>query len=85
MASLTIRGLDEAVKGRLRVEAAHQGVSMEEAARRILARALLGPGARAGGLGTRIHGYFVEVDAFDLEVPVRSAHRPPPAFRTDQT
>lgn len=85
MATLTIRRLEEAVKGRLRMEAARQGVSMEEAARRILARALSGPGVHPGGLGTRIHGYFVEADAYDLEAPVRSPHRPPPAFPTDQT
>jgi plasmid stability protein len=85
VASLTIRGLDEAIKGRLRLEAAHQGISMEEAARRILARALLGRGPRNGGLGARIHGYFVEADAYDLAVPARSSHRPPPVFANDKT
>ena len=36
MASLTIRNLDDAIKQRLRVQAAHHGRSMEEEAREIL-------------------------------------------------
>lgn len=40
MTSLTIRRLDEDVKQRLRVRAAREGISMEEAARRILAQEL---------------------------------------------
>lgn len=75
MASLTIRGLDEALKSRLRVEAARQGYSMEEAARQILRRALMTQDLEAGGLGKRVHGYFVEARAFDLEIPARSAPR----------
>lgn len=75
MASLTIRGLDEALKSRLRLEAARQGYSMEEAARQILRRALMTPELEAGGLGSRVHGYFVEADAFDLDMPARSLPR----------
>ena len=78
MASLTIRGLDEAIKARLRLEAARQGHSMEEAARQILRRALMGPDDAVGGLGSRIHGYFTEAGAFDLDTPPRSAPRPAP-------
>ena len=40
MASITIRNLDETLKARLRVRAAHHGHSMEEEARRILRGAL---------------------------------------------
>jgi plasmid stability protein len=80
MASLTIRGLDEALKGRLRLEAARQGYSMEEAARQILRRALMSPELEAGGLGSRVHGYFVEAGAFDLEIPGSSLPRTAPAL-----
>jgi antitoxin FitA len=40
MASLTIRNLDEPLKTRLRVQAAHNGRSMEEEVRQILRTAL---------------------------------------------
>jgi len=75
MASLTIRGLDDSLKSLLRLEAARNGVSMEEAARQILRRALVTPGMNAGGLGSIVHGYFVEAGAYDLEIPARSAPR----------
>ena len=75
MASLTIRGLDETLKSRLRLEAARQGYSMEEAARQILRQALMAPDMDSGGLGSRIHGYFVEADAFDLDLPTRTVPR----------
>jgi antitoxin FitA len=78
MASLTIRGLDESLKSQLRVEAAREGISMEEAARQILRRALATPDADTGGLGSRVHRYFVEVDAYDLELLPRSMSRPIP-------
>ena len=78
MAGLTIRGLDEELKTNLRLEAARQGYSMEEAARRILRRALMAPDRDAGGLGSRVHQYFVEADAFGLDLPERSAPRAGP-------
>lgn len=78
MATLTIRGLDDELKSRLRLEAARNGYSMEEAARQILRAALMTPDAGVGGLGTRIHRFFVQADAFDLEAPTRSAPRPAP-------
>ena len=43
MSTLTIRRLDDNVKQRLRLRAARDGISMEEAARRILARELVTP------------------------------------------
>ncbi len=84
MAGLTIRGLDDTLKANLRLEAARQGYSMEEAARQILRRALMAPDADAGGLGSRVHQYFVEVDAFDLDLPERSAPRAVPDFSDPQ-
>lgn len=80
MASLTIRGLDDELKTKLRLEAAKQGYSMEEAARRILRSALMPPQRDVGGLGSRVHEFFAEVGAFDLELPERSAPRPAPDF-----
>jgi hypothetical protein len=84
MAGLTIRGLDEALKTNLRLEAARQGCSMEEAARQILRRALMTPDMDAGGLGSRVHQYFVEADAFGLELPARSSPRAAPDFSGPQ-
>ena len=78
MATLTIRGLDEEIKTNLRLEAARHGYSMEEAARQILRRALMPPAADAGGLASRVHQFFVEVDAFDLDLPARSTPRAAP-------
>ncbi|MHC4887496.1 MAG: FitA-like ribbon-helix-helix domain-containing protein [Planctomycetota bacterium] len=42
MSTLTIRKLDETIKGRLRLQAAAHGRSMEEEVRQILARAVSG-------------------------------------------
>jgi antitoxin FitA len=85
VAVLTIRGLDEDVKAKLRLEAAKCGCSMEETARRILKRALSAPGAEAGGLGHRLHGYFVDAGEFDLVVPPRSAGRGAPDFSSPES
>ncbi len=78
MANLTIRGLDDETKTRLRLEAARQGYSMEEAARRILRRALMPPDADEGGLGSRLHGLFAGIEGEELELPLRSAPRAAP-------
>lgn len=70
MASLTIRNLDDQIKERLRIEAAHNGHSMEEEARLILRRALMkAPGGP--GLGSRISGRFSEFGGVELETPKR--------------
>lgn len=68
MASLTIRGLDEETKGRLRVRAARHGRSMESEVRAIL-HDVLAPPSGAGGLGTRIHARFAALG--QLELPDR--------------
>jgi plasmid stability protein len=80
VANLTIRGLEEAVKTNLRLEAARRGWSMEEAARYILRRALMTSEEDALGLGSRVHQYFVEAGAVDLDLPVRSQPRSAPDF-----
>jgi antitoxin FitA len=78
VASLTIRGLDDALKSRLRMEAARRGLSMEETARQILRRALIDSELEPGGLGTLIHSFFTDADAFDLKIPARSLPRSAP-------
>lgn len=75
VANLTIRGLDEAIKTNLRLQAARQGHSMEEAARQILRRALMTSDTDVGGLGSCVHEYFVGAGAIDLTVPERSTPR----------
>ncbi len=71
MATLTIRGLDEDTKLRLRVSAARHGRSMEAEARAILTDALPSQQPR-GALGSRIHARFAALDGAELAVPGRS-------------
>ncbi|AIS15597.1 MULTISPECIES: FitA-like ribbon-helix-helix domain-containing protein [Pseudomonas] len=71
MASLTIRNLDDHIKERLRIEAAHNGHSMEEEARLILRRALSRT-ADSQGLGSRIRARFAETGGVELELPERT-------------
>ena len=68
MATLTVRGLDDDTRSRLRVRAAQHGRSMEAEVRAILQETLSEP---AGGLGTRIHARFATVGGVDLQVPRR--------------
>jgi antitoxin FitA len=61
MTVLTVRNLDPDVKTRLRVQAAQQGIAMEEAVRRILTRAANEPQAAPTAsldLGQRIRARF---------------------------
>jgi antitoxin FitA len=71
MATLMIRDLDDAIKARLRVRAAHNGRSMEAEARAILRTALTGPAAQRG-LGSRIQQRFADVDDLTLPLPPRT-------------
>jgi plasmid stability protein len=80
---LTIRNLDDALKHRLRVRAAHNGHSMEEEARSILRAALSEPTPRTG-LGSRLHERIRALsDGGDLPIPERSPPREPPLFDDD--
>jgi antitoxin FitA len=78
MATLTIRGLDEATRAMLRVEAARHGRSMEAEVRSVLERhvAELASGGSAAapgtGLASTIHSIFAAIGgADDLELPDR--------------
>jgi plasmid stability protein len=73
MASLTIRGLDQETKTRLRVRAARHGRSMEAEARHILDEALTTyDDVPASGLGSRIHARFAALGGVELELPPRT-------------
>ncbi len=80
MASITIRNLDDEVKTRLRVRAAHNGRSMEEEARLILRAAVEPAAVPATGLGTAIHELFKPFGGVALQLPHREPMREPPRF-----
>jgi plasmid stability protein len=71
VATLMIRGLDEDLKARLRIQAAEHGRSMEAEARALLAAALT---ARrpSRGLGSYIRDQFAEIGGVDLAIPSRT-------------
>lgn len=70
MANITIRNLDEGLKGRLRMAAAQHGHSMEEEVRVILRQALT-PDEQTKGLGSRIKRRFAE-DGVELDLVPRT-------------
>ncbi|MCL2768887.1 MAG: Arc family DNA-binding protein [Solirubrobacterales bacterium] len=70
MATLTVRGLDEGTKARLRMRAAAHGRSMEGEVRAILEETLPPQTAR-GALGSRIHARFAAVGGVELDLPTR--------------
>jgi plasmid stability protein len=77
MASITVRGLDEALKTRLRVRAAHHGRSKEEEARERLRVSLSASPRGAQDLGKTISARFAKVGG----VPAREPIRQPPLGR----
>ncbi len=71
MATVTVRGLDDSVRDRLRVRAAQHGRSMEQEIRETLAAAVADPGEDVGpGLGTLLRERFAGLDV-DLALPRR--------------
>ena len=78
MASITIRRLQESLKGRLRVRAAHHGRSMEEEAREILKAALSNETSSHRNLAESIRARFAGLGGVELpEVPREPMRRPP--------
>ena len=73
MASISVRKLDDETLKRLRIQAAHRGVSMEEEARRIL-RAGVRSRIKLGELALELFGPRHGVD---LELPAREPPAPP--------
>jgi len=81
MASITIRRLDDAVKARLRIQAARNGRSMEEEARQVLTAALKEEPKRPLNLADSIRRRFVPLGGVELELPPREPVREPPDFK----
>lgn len=72
MAALSIRGLDDDVRERLRIRAASNGRSMEAEIRVILADAVHEP-APAASLFTTLLDRVGEIGGAELELPSRDA------------
>lgn len=72
MAAVSIRDLDDQVRERLRVRAAHHGRSMEAEIRAILTAAV-GEPARTIGLGPALLARFGALGGVDLDLPQRTA------------
>lgn len=84
MAAITIRRLDENIKSRLRIRAAHHGCSMEEEAREILRTALSAAPVK-GNLAERIRQRFAPFGGVELKLPRRDRIRKPPDFSHDRS
>ena len=80
MASITIRKLEERVKAKLRVRAAHHGRSMEEEAREILKHVLIAEEPRAQNLAQAIRSRIEPLGRMELRLPKRQPVRHPPAL-----
>ncbi len=72
MAALSIRGLDDDVRERLRIRAARHGRSMEAEIRVILVAAVSEP-APAADLFTTLLDRFGDIGGVELELPSRDA------------
>lgn len=79
MASLTIRNLPDEVKTKLKVQAAHQGQSLEAHARQILQQAADSSEAQVDIVKT-FDSYFGNDNGVDLELPSRKSARAVPEF-----
>ena len=80
MASITIRNVDDALKSRLRIQAAVHRRSMEEEARDILRSALSHEPPHKGSLAASIRARFVPLGAVELPLAPREPMRSPPSF-----
>jgi plasmid stability protein len=80
LASITIRGLDDATKRKLRLRAVQHGRSMEEEARTILRTALAESSAEPSNLYAAIRRRIEPLGGIELELPPRELGRDPPSF-----
>lgn len=71
MAAVSVRGLDEAVRERLRVRAARHGRSMEAEIRAILTDAV-SPPQDSPGLAQALLSRFGDLGGVDLDLPSRT-------------
>jgi antitoxin FitA len=81
MASITIRNLDDDLKRKLRVRAAHRNRSMEEEARDILRTALAQEPAETLSLADAIRELVEPLGGIELELPPRGPMPEPPNFK----
>jgi plasmid stability protein len=77
MASMTIRDIDDRLKARLRLRAAHHGHSMEEEAREILRTALSTPRPANGSLVDCIRARIEPLGGIELKIAPREPIREP--------
>lgn len=82
MASMTIRGIDDRLKARLRIQAAQHGRSMEDEARDILRTALSTERTRRGNLVDSIRARIEPLGGVELEIAPREVMREPVNFDT---
>jgi antitoxin FitA len=82
MASITIRGLDDELKARLRIQAARNGHSMEEEARQLLRTALSRSRRQPANLAEAIRARFKPLGGVELPDMPRERIRRPPAFKS---
>jgi plasmid stability protein len=80
MASMTIRGIDEKLKSRLRIQAARHGRSMEDEARDILRSALSREPTQSRGLVEAIRARVESLGGVELEIAPREPMREPVNF-----
>jgi antitoxin FitA len=80
MASITIRNLEEPLKGKLRVRAARHGRSMEEEARQILRAALAEGTPGPANLFDAIRRRIDPLGGVDLDIARARSVREPPSF-----
>ena len=72
MPGISVRGIDEEVYRRLKIRAAEHGISMEEAARRIIRRSVMSP----EHLSELAIECFGPANGEELELPARKPHEP---------
>ena len=77
MASITIRDIDDRLKARLRLQAAHHGHSMEQEAREILRTALSTGRSRNGSLVDSLRARIEPLGGIELEIAPRESIREP--------
>jgi antitoxin FitA len=80
VASITIRNLDESIKRKLRLRAAHRNHSMEDEARDILRAALAHESAPATNLADAMRRRIEPLGGVELSLPRRGPMREPPDF-----
>ncbi len=80
MATLTVRNVDQAIKERLRVRAAHNGRSMKAELRHILNDCLGPDGSREVNLAEAIHRRLAPLGGVELEAHPHQKVSAPPSF-----